>query len=346
MRYLLLLLTLSLFVACSDPNSGKDTTKVELQGAFVLNEGQFTQANGSLSFYSPEADSVQNNIFENVNGRALGDIVNDMLIVDSIAFIVVNNSNTIEVMSLNTWKSKGTIPAGDYTAPYNIALAAPGKIYVSNLYANSVSVISVENLAIEKTIAVGANPEGIAVAGDYAFVANSGFGYANTVTVIDTKSDEVKATIRVGDNPQTAVVDADGRVQVLCSGSYGDYYNPNDDTPGGLYVIDPTTLSVTDSMIIGGHPGRLVMDDNGYAYYKNGAIVQYNQKSLQVTDSTFIDGGFFYNFAYDEVSEQFFVTDAKDFTQNGEVIIFDKDGKEVKRYVAGIIPGKIVFYYQ
>ncbi len=346
MRYSLIFLTLILFMSCSDPNSGKDTTRVELKGAFILNEGQFTQANGSLSFYSEEADSVQNNIFEKVNGRGLGDIVNDMLIVDSIAFIVVNNSNTIEVMSLNTWKSKGTIPAGDFTAPYNIALAAPGKIYVSNLYANTVSVISIENMAIEKTIAVGANPEGIAVAGDYAFVANSGFGYANTVSVIDIASDALKATIKVGDNPQTAVVDGEGRVQVLCTGSYGDFFDPDDDTPGGLFVIDPLSLTVTDSMIISGHPGRLVLDDNGKGYYKNGAIVQYDQNSLQVTDSSFIDGGSFYNFAYDALNEQFFATDAKDFTQSGELVIFDKNGRELKRHGTGIIPGKIVFYYQ
>jgi len=347
MRILATLITLALFLtSCADPTGSKDTTRISLNGIFILNEGQFFQANGSLSFYDPEADSVQNNIFASVNNRTLGDIVNDMLIVDSLAFIVVNNSNTIEVMSLNTWKSKGTIPAGDYTAPYNIALAAPGKMYVSNLYANSVSVIDIASMDIEKTIEVGPNPEGIAVAGDYAFVANSGFGGAKTVSVIDTHDDTVTATLTVGDNPQAVAVDLTGRVHVLCSGSYGDWNDPNDDTNGGIYVIDTEKLTVLDSLIIEGHPGRLVMDDKGNGYFKNGQVVQYNQRTLRIKNDAFIDNGALYNFNYDPVKDLFWGCDAKDFTQNGELIKYDATGKELNRYKVGVVPGKTIFYYQ
>ncbi len=346
MRLLILLsLTVLFLTSCDDPTATKDKTTVSLNGVFLLNEGQFLQSNGSLSFYDPEADSVQNNIFSAVNDRGLGDVVNDMLIVDSLAFIVVNNSNTIEVMSINTWKSKGTIPAGDYAAPYNIAQAAPGKIYISNLYGNSVSVLSIADLSIEKTIAVGENPEGIAIAGDYAFVANSGFGYGKTVSVIDISKDEVKTTVNVGDNPQAVAVDLTGRVHVLCSGSYKDWSNPDDDTDGAVYVIDAKGLNVLDSLTIAGHPSRLVMDDKGNGYFKNGAVVQYDQRTLKVKNETFIDNGSIYNFNYDPVSERFYGTDAKDFTQNGELLIYDQSGSLLKQFTVGVVPGKTVFNY-
>ena len=53
-----------------DPSSSKDENNVpKLNGAFILNEGNFGGSNGSISFYSMEDKKVDNGIFNTINGK-------------------------------------------------------------------------------------------------------------------------------------------------------------------------------------------------------------------------------------------------------------------------------------
>ena len=83
------------FVSCKP---GPDPTPQETniaKGLFVLNEGTFTYANSSLTFYDPEADTVENNLFYRVNNSPLGDVANSMMLDETGMYIVVNNSKYI-----------------------------------------------------------------------------------------------------------------------------------------------------------------------------------------------------------------------------------------------------------
>ena len=78
-------------------------------GIFVTCEGNFNSANGSLSFISDDG-VVENNIFNNVNGFPLGDVVQSITIIDTTAYIVVNNSGKVvfnsKVQSIMPQKNK------------------------------------------------------------------------------------------------------------------------------------------------------------------------------------------------------------------------------------------------
>ena len=247
LKCLQVFLPLALLFSCSDPTNSDPDPEFFASGAFILNEGNWGHSNGSLSFYDFDTKSIQNNIFENVNGRTLGDVVHSMTIVDSLGFIVVNNSNKIEIISVKTWKSKGTINMPDGSSPRNLVQVSPTKAYVTNLYANNISIINLGDFTINGSINVGANPEEIVVLEGKAFVANSGLGFGNTVSVIDIALDQVSKIINVGDNPVSVAIDSENRVHVFCAGSYGDFNDPNDDTDGGIFIIDPATNSVIDS---------------------------------------------------------------------------------------------------
>ena len=334
-----------------DPTAVDQETKIKLNGAFILNEGGFGHNNGSLSFYSAEDNQVQNGIFNQINGRNLGDVVQSMTIIDTLGFIVVNNSNKIEVISINSWKSVRTIdmPAG--SSPRYLADGGNGKAYVTNLYTNNVSVIDLSTYEIETSINVGANPEGITILDDKAYVAISGFGYGNTISVIDLLSNQVAYTIRVGDNPGSIKIDENEILHILCTGRWGDWNNPDDPgTNGGVYSLDPSSALVTDSLIFTGHPSKLCLDGDEKGFFINGLnVVCFSTNSYEIVSDTLITKNYndgLYGLDIDPVTAQLFVMEAKDYTQNGSLSIYDLEGTLLYSYNVGIIPSKAVFVYE
>jgi len=318
-----------------------------LTGAFIMNEGLWGSANGSLSFYDAENHLVQNNIFKSINGRTLGDIVQSMAIYDTLGFIVVNTSNKIEVIGLNSWKSVATIemPAG--ASPRSMAFYN-GKGYVTNLMTNNVSVINLDNYSIEGSIAVGQHPEGILIYDGKAYVANSGFGYDKTVSVIDLAQNTVIKEISVGDNPGFLSLDSDNEINVLCVGRYPAWGDTSDHgSNGSLYVIDPSQDRAVDSLALTGHPTKLTYGGNDTGFFiNNGNIVAYSTISNEITNTVLSDStlsGSFYGLEADPVSQQLFVLTIQSADTPGQLYIYDFNGQLQESYSVGIFPGAVTF---
>lgn len=347
----LILIAMLIFIfGCEKDPTGPDENgngNKKLNGAFIMNEGLYGQSNGSLSFYSFEENKVYNNIFKAANNRSLGDVVNSMTLHDTLGFIIVNNSNKIEVISTNTWKSVVTInlPAG--SSPRHLVIDDNNRAYVTNLFANSVSVINLNNYQIEKTIAVGANPEEIIIAQGKAYVANSGFGQANTVSVIDLSMLEVIKNIKVGDNPIYLEIDNDDEINVLCQGRWPSWTDTTDKgTDGGLYVIDPSADVVVDSLNLSGHPAGLTLDGNGTGFFIGSTgVVSYSTETNEIIDNQLISD-IFYDMEADPVTQQIFALDAVDFTQSGTLHIYDFQGNLQSSFTVGLIPGAVTFIYE
>ena len=349
-RFILPIILLAFLLAgCQkNPNSVKDKKEVKSVGAFIINEGNFMKANGSLSFYSFKDSTVQNNIFQTVNKRPLGDVPNSMTVWDTLGFIVVNNSNKIEVIGLHSWKSVKTIEMAGAPSPRNLAVVNDSKAYVTNLMANNVAVIDLKTLSLTNTtIAVGANPEEILVYDKKAYVANSGFGSGNTVSVIDVNTDKVVNTIKVGDNPTGLMLDDDEEINVLCTGRWPAWGDTTDTgTNGGVFVIDPAKGKVVDSIKVVGHPSEITYAGNDLGFFLlNGSVVSFSTGSNKILNNTFIQG-YFYSVEADPVSQQLFVLDAKDYQSNGDLSVYDLDGHLLKQATVGIIPGAVTFVYQ
>jgi hypothetical protein len=334
------------FAACEQDKSPVQPEAVSsvVKGAFIVNEGNFTQGNASLDFYMADSGKILNNVFQSQNNAALGDVAQSMTIVDSLGFIVVNNSDKIEVIHVDNFKRFAVIhlPAGS-SPRYLAGSGTTG--FITSLFKNLVYVMDMKSFNIIDSVAVGANPEEVVVRQNKIYVANSGFGNGNTVSVISAASLNPEKTIVVGDNPQFIRVDGIGNLHVLCGGAYNDFNDPNDDTPGGIWVIDPSTDTVIDSLVLpaGTHPGDLAIGSGDTGYFINGsAIASYNTMTLELVNPTLISG-FFYAMNINAATGELFVLDAKDFVSPGELIIFDSNGAEKGRYTTGIIPGHVTF---
>ncbi|MBD3225438.1 MAG: hypothetical protein GF313_11945 [Caldithrix sp.] len=344
MIIVLWLLSVIQFLACEkNPTSPSTELKPARTGLYIINEGQFTQSNSSISFFDVDEGKMTHNIFQTGNDQSLGSVANSMTVQDTLGFIVVNNSHKVEVISLNTWKRTATItlPAG--SSPRHMAIINASKAYITNLFANTVSIIDLTDYSVSGEIAVGANPEGIVISQQKAFVANSGLGSGTTVSVIDIQSDQVMETVTVGDNPISVGKKDNGGVLVLCTGSYGDFNNPNDSgTDGSLYTINVEDNTIEDSLALSGHPSRLTLGDDGKGYFINNgmSIVEFEINTLSITNNDLRTDAF-YGLKVHTGRNRLYGLDAKDFQQQGALEIYDLQGNLIESHTTGITPGSI-----
>jgi YVTN family beta-propeller protein len=312
------------------------------KGVYIVNEGNFGRGNASLSYYDLTANHAYADVFQAVNNRALGDVAASMAISGSRGYIVVNNSQRIEVIDIATNASVGTIATGPGSSPRQMAFVDDSLALVTDLYNNAVLKVDLVSLIVLGSIPVGENPEGLVVENGHAFVANSGFGSGNTVSVIDLGSMTVTKTIAVANNPQGMVLTPGGQIDVVCGGAYGNFSDPNDDTPAMIMVIDPSSLALVDSVKIGGHVSTMAVGGDGIGYIPaETEVLRIDTRSNTLT-GRFVTGT--YNgVGVESVSGDVYLSDPKSYIQPGEVVVYSSMGVERTRFQVGLIPGSFAF---
>ncbi|MDR0940948.1 MAG: hypothetical protein LBM68_01840 [Bacteroidales bacterium] len=239
------------FSACKPDKDPQPQGGAYSNGHFVVCEGSFNNNNAEITFID-ENGSVTEQVFKTVNNRPLGDVLQSLTIVDSLAFIVVNNSQKIEVVNSGTFKSKKTLNDERFTFPRYIQKLNDNQILLTNGTGygdDAVFVINSKTFEIEQTIATGAGPNQMIVHNGKIFVANFG-GYTNdsTVTVINAGTLSVERTITVGDMPAGMILDKDGNILILCKGltTYDAEWNETPVSNSKIVKLNTTTLVAKD----------------------------------------------------------------------------------------------------
>ena len=338
-----------LIVAFAVPGCVQDPTSVlpvaptpSAKGVYIVNEGTWGRGNASLTYYDLESFSAYTDVFSAVNGRNLGDVGNQMVIRGSRGYVVVNNSDRIEVLDLATNTSLGTISVGAGMSPRQMAFVNDSLGLVTALYDNSVLLLNLGTYSVEGRIPVGANPEGLVVTSGKAYVANSGFGSGRTLSIIDLGSRLVIKTVTVGDNPSAVALSGGGEIYVLCGGFYNDFADPNDDTPATLAVLSPVTDSVVDTIRIGDHAMTMALSQEGTGYVPtSNAVWTVDTRSHRVVGK-FLEG-YYYGVGVEEVSGDVYLTDPGNFVTPGKVLVYSPNGQMRNTFQAGVIPGSIAF---
>ena len=78
------------------------------QGYLVVNEGVFGQNNSSVTHISKK-NVVKQEVFQTVTNEILGDNLQSISILDDEAYLMVSNSNKIEVVNRGTFEKITTI---------------------------------------------------------------------------------------------------------------------------------------------------------------------------------------------------------------------------------------------
>lgn len=327
-----------------------------LKEVYVINEGDYTQGNASITAFNPSDGSTVSNAFYKQNNMLLGDVAQSAEVINNKLYILVYGSNRIFVTDENTLTLEKTInyDTNKEKGPRQIVDVGNSKAYVTNLDSKNISVIDLSNNTITGTIALGAGPEGVGVSNGKAYVALSDLGQGDSVAVIDTKTDQVTTKLKVGDNPVDVAVDDQGRVWVVCVGNYGydskGNYNPNLETFGKIVIIDSSNDTIVKTIDVGGHPGDIaLLPSAGKAYYNDNGIVSIDMKTLTAQTDTLVTGTYYaMDVAQDDSKPQLYVADAGDYISAGTVTSYDLTTampQKITTFSAGLIPGSFGFIY-
>jgi len=356
-HYFRFFLTLSaiafLFTACSkddDTNTDDDDPQLPLgdyeNGIFVLNEGGFGASNASVSFIDDEGN-LHDNIYQNVNGTGLGDTAQSMGLDDDKAYVVINGSNTIEVVNRYTFESIATITSQLSNPRYIVFENDKG--YVSNWGDPTnpdddfVAIINLNSNTVEGTISVAEGPEKMVVKDGKLYVAQKGgYNYGNTVSVINL-SNQAVSSIDVADVPDGLVIIND-YLYVLSSGKAP---WTGEETPSALTKIQlsDNTVSEIIPLLDGAHPAHLVAENSTMYTTIDGDIYRIALGSTTPFSLAFSvgDQGVYGIYGFAVNNSKIYVGDAGDFTSNGKVHIYSTSGELQSSYTVGVIPNGFYF---
>ena len=321
-----------LFVSC-DSIDKKDPRPSDIS-TLVLNNGNWGKNDSNICSYDPSTKTLTADVFKNANGQKLGDLGQDILVHGNEIYIAVNGSKTIFVTDLSL-KIKYQVNATHDGSPLSPrAFAAAGnKVYVT-YYEGFVGEINPDNYSVRLT-AVGENPDGIAVAGDNLYVANSGGmsypNYGTTLSVVSISDFVQTGTISVHDNPSILCSTSDGSYVYLMS--YGNYA----DKPSKLQIINTADNSVSDMDYVSPSDIAKDADDNLYilcgGYDDNwnplpGKVYRHDMTTNTklgefVTDQTAMPDAYSISVARDG----YIYVGCSDYVSTSDVYVFNSQGK-------------------
>ena len=379
--FLLLLCGAFAFCACQkDPVPSKDSTldgqavdvsfiSTSARKVFVLNEGGMGSNNSTLDFLRFEDGKYILSAFNKMNpdvGAGLGDVGNDIAIHGKEAWIVVNNSGIVEVISAEDETEIATVTV---PTPRNIAFddnyayvtswagayityGADYSITDSKNPKGQVYRINLKTKKAEGSVEVGYQPEGIAYYNGKLYVANSGgissqlpptYAYDNTVSIIDAASFKVEKTVEVQVNLKNVYSDGKGNIYVTTLGNYWDVHS-------GLYMLTasaPASVKHVDDYVsisaLCGDTVYCIGTDSEFDWsathvYSAWSVTGGSKKalSLNITETTPYGLGVL-------DADTFFVADAGDYFNPGSVSCYYKGSKKWSA-TAGVCPGHFAIY--
>jgi YVTN family beta-propeller protein len=339
------LTSISLFFQGCD--KAKDPVKGAYQsGVLIANEGGFGSANGDVTYYNSTSNLLEQSIFKSVNGTFAGDVLQSISVEGDDGYLVLNGSNKIEIVDINTLKRKNTFTDLKLNNPRYLKVF-DGKAYISvwgpfdsnfALVDSYVLVVDTKTLSVVTTINTNEGVENLLYDGKLLFVSRNGFSGSNALSVIDPSTDKIVKEINLSGEPVAMILDVNNKLWAITT-----------DGVSKLFRINTSTFAVEQTIEIGSNArGYLaVSPDKKNLIYAIGKAVY--KMSIDATAApiaplfTASDVIAFYGMDIDPKTGDIYVGDAKDYSSAGSAYIFSADGTFKSKIETGISPNSFVF---
>ncbi len=324
--------------SCKEPDNDDNpapSTPAAYDGVFIINEGGFNKGNASVDFYNPTDGKTSKGLFNSVNNRPLGDILQSMTKIGDNFYLVVNNSSKVEVVSATDFKSIATISnLGSPRFLLSPSSSNGAKAYVTDLFGGVIHVLDLKGNTKTKSITLSGWSEEMVEANNNVYVNNSG---NKKVFVLDPSTDAIKDSIVLTATPNGIVKDKNNKIWLLLDTTGGQ--------KGKLARVNTTTNTIEASVDVGdiGYSSDLTINGSGDKLYYTKADGLYEMDITATTAPTAVKkAGNFYSIGINPDNGAIYLGDALDFNQDGTITIIKKDGTE-STFKAGINPGRFFF---
>lgn len=339
--YILLALLVPFFSCQGDePIPSIQTDK----SVFILNEGNYSWNNASLSVYDADSMRVQHSVFLTVNQAPLGDVAQSLIFFEDEAFIAINGSNKVYVIDSESYQFKGKITG--LTSPRYITILNSSKGYISDLYSNEISVFSPEDYTLTGSISLHHSSEQMLLKDDFLYVLS--WSYDSLLFKIDTQSDEVIDSLVVGFQPNSMQLDKDGKLWILYDGGYSGI--PGGQKYPGLVRVNPGTFEMEARFSfpdIQSSPIELHLNPEGdILYFIEDDLFAMSIYAAALPASPVISRDLhqvWYAIGVSPVSGDIYMADAVSYAQPGYCYRYSSEYQLLDSFQTGINPGFFAF---
>ena len=337
-------LAIILFTSCSDDN---DSTPSFFTDVLVINEGNFLSAEGSISGYSSNTDSVQLDIYKNINGFAIAATVQRVVEFNGNYFMTTNNPDKVEMLNGNSLQTMNAIIT-DLATPFsfagsgNVGFISNWGTYNSATYQFEnpfISVVNLSDFTISSKIDWDFQPQDLLVVGSNLYISNVN---ASNISVMDINTLQVTESIETPYGPDKMELDAEGDIWVIC-------------TSGNLVEIDPSTNAIKKTISevsTSGFNEKMTFNSaKDMIYYLSTSYdVNWNAttsvfacatSATQAPTTPIVESTSFYGLGVD--GDVLYVGDHNNYQGNGTVYMYDLEGNELGSFESGIVPNGFIF---
>ena len=319
--------------ACRKEKPLPETVNAGSASVLVLNEGNFMWANASVDLYNLDSGSLKTNVYQQMNGKPLGDVLQSGSIINGDIWLVVNNSGKIAVLDSHTLKEKYSIPS---MGSPRYALRVGNRVWITDLYSGTIQIRDLTGKQLIAKLHTGSWSEQLVSTGGKVWVAC----YDGWMRKYDAEQLIKTDSIYIGKGLRWLVKDKNSHVWALASFNDSGFSRLQQWSSGGNKLKDFT-------MPLAGYASSLCINATGDTLYylSNGVYSMGTDESKLPTVPIFKrSSANFYHIASHPYRNLIFVCDAADYVSKGTVFLLNSTGSEISNFKAGIIPSGFVFY--
>lgn len=323
------------FQACTDDVIVPDKKDIPKSGerVAVLCEGNFMWANARLDLMQTDSGKTQmvGNVYEKANSKPIGDVLQSGLVVGDNLFLSINNSG--KVLGLDPYTFTQKKMNAKLRSPRCLLMVA-GDLWVSDLYANKISVLDTLDLHLKREIVVPGWTEQMVRWGDEVAVAC----YSGKVLVYDFLNGGYKRTMDVDTGALYLSVDGKNTLWVVSSVGI----------KGGVAAFDASASAPKARWTTHAALGNIYPSADGNSMYISS---QNNILTFPITATSQTDLSILFNpslnqlygYYFNPKNQVFYLADAKDYVSNGEVIRYPLlDPTQKTKHSTGVNPSGFV----
>lgn len=315
-------------------------------GVLIINEGNFSDNNGTISFLSRTGNTVATNILQTANPSFLpSGLVEGYTEVNGKGLILIDNTapnqDKVEIVDTGTFKSRTTLKTPDIENPRQVISAGPNKAYVScwdisgsgNAFYKDpgyVAVVDLNTGTLVKKIPAVKGVEKMVVAGTEAFVGSNAYSGNQTLLIIDLNTDTEKQRIAFGSTPEPIALDANGKLWIQAG---------ND-----LVQFNPSDRTVAKRLTFAAAPGSVTIspDKRTFYYTLSGRTYRISIDATTASGSQVIARSF-NSLGVDPQTNRIYGSVIPSYKQAGYVLRYESSGALVDSVRAEIAPSGFYF---